>query len=65
MLEKGEVVSKETRRYNELAKKTEVMRKKEEQREYKYFKEPDIPLISISEEKVSSIRKLMPEMPQK
>lgn len=65
MLEKGEVVSKETRRYNELAKKTEVMRKKEEQREYKYFKEPDIPLINISEEKVNSIRKLMPEMPQK
>ena len=63
LLESGEKVVQETRRYNEGAQTTESMRSKEDAQDYRYFPEPDIPAIHISEEFVDSIRKTMPVLP--
>lgn len=63
LLKEGKEILKETRFYNENSKKTEVMRRKEDQKEYKYFKEPDIPMIKIDKSEVEKLRKSLPEMP--
>ena len=63
LLNEGKEVLKETRFYNENSKKTEVMRRKEDQKEYKYFKEPDIPMIKIDKREVEKLFKTLPEMP--
>ncbi|MDQ5984214.1 MAG: Aspartyl/glutamyl-tRNA(Asn/Gln) amidotransferase subunit B [Eubacteriales bacterium SKADARSKE-1] len=63
VLENGKGVISETRRYNELTQETESMRKKEKASDYRYFKEPDLPTIKISLQKVTSVKKLIPENP--
>lgn len=65
LLKAGNEILKETRFYNENSKKTEVMRKKEDQKEYKYFKEPDIPMIEIKKSEIERLFKTLPEMPDK
>lgn len=65
LLKEKKEILRETRFYNENSKKTEVMRKKEDQKEYKYFKEPDIPMIKIDKNEVERLRRTLPEMPDK
>ena len=60
-LEKGNKIEKETRRYNELTKKTEVMRLKENESDYRYFKDPDLVDFDISKKEIDDIRSKMPE----
>lgn len=63
ILDKGEKVVQETRRYNENHDDTKSMRSKEEAHDYRYFPEPDIPPILFSEEDIEEIRSEMPQMP--
>lgn len=63
VLEKGERVVQETRRYNESSGTTISMRKKEESRDYRYFPEPDILPIRIENDTVEEIKSTLPEMP--
>lgn len=65
LLKDGKEILRETRFYNENSKKTEVMRRKEDQKEYKYFKEPDIPMIKIEKSEIKRLSKTLPEMPSK
>lgn len=58
----GEVVP-ETRRFNEDTGKTERMRLKETAVDYRYFTEPNIPPLVLSEEYIENIRRKMPLMP--
>ncbi|MBQ2724736.1 MAG: Asp-tRNA(Asn)/Glu-tRNA(Gln) amidotransferase subunit GatB [Clostridia bacterium] len=58
----GEVVP-ETRRFNEDTGKTERMRLKETAVDYRYFTEPNIPPLILSEEYIENIRRKMPLMP--
>lgn len=63
LLENGNEIVPETRRYNELTHETESMRKKETASDYRYFKEPDLPTMKISPEKITYLKKLIPESP--
>ena len=63
ILEEGGVVESETRRYNEDRGVTEKMRRKETVVDYRYFAEPNLPPLCISEEYIASVKRSMPKMP--
>ena len=65
ILEKGERVKQETRRFDEKSGATNVLRSKEDGHDYRYFPEPDIPPVKISKENVEKIRMSMSESPDK
>ena len=61
-LEFGEAIIQETRRWDENRGKTYSMRSKENAQDYRYFPEPDIPPVSISEEMIQALTAAQPEM---
>lgn len=61
--EAGEKVTQETRSYDADTNTTSSMRSKEEAEDYRYFPEPDLPPMHVSEDYISGIKKSMPEMP--
>ncbi|MBL7685240.1 MAG: Asp-tRNA(Asn)/Glu-tRNA(Gln) amidotransferase subunit GatB [Deltaproteobacteria bacterium] len=61
LLDGGQVVQ-ETRLYDNAKNTTESMRSKEEAHDYRYFPDPDLLPLEVSEELVESIRKQMPEL---
>jgi len=63
MIERGERVKQETRLWDTKNKKSIPMRSKEEAADYRYFEEPDLPLIEVNEELISRIQKMLPELP--
>ena len=60
ILESGGTIEQETRRYDEALKCTIYMRGKADAIDYKYYREPNIPEIKLSEEFVNSVRESMP-----
>ena len=64
ILDNGGTVIQETRRYNDNHGDTKALRSKEDAQDYRYFPEPDIPPVFLSDEEIEDIRKSMPEMPQ-
>ncbi|RID72038.1 hypothetical protein BRARA_C03946 [Brassica rapa] len=54
----------ETRLWDEGAQKTVIMRKKEGLADYRYFPEPDLPEVILTQEYVDSIRASLPELPE-
>ena len=64
ILSEGGVIESETRRYNEDRGITEKMRKKETTVDYRYFAEPNLPPLCLSEEYIAGIRGQMPKMPE-
>lgn len=63
ILEKGEKITQETRRFDEKTMTTVSMRLKESSVDYKYFPEPNIFPIRIADEWIESIKNGMPELP--
>ncbi|MGD0060419.1 MAG: Asp-tRNA(Asn)/Glu-tRNA(Gln) amidotransferase subunit GatB [Verrucomicrobiia bacterium] len=63
-LQKGEKVSQETRRWDDATGKTSVMRTKEYAHDYRYFPEPDLMPVVVSEDMIAEMRKLLPELPE-
>jgi aspartyl-tRNA(Asn)/glutamyl-tRNA(Gln) amidotransferase subunit B len=61
-LESGQVVVQETRLWNERDSKTYPMRSKEEAHDYRYFPEPDLPPVVITEEFIEGLRAQLPEL---
>ena len=62
LLEEGKRVVQETRRWDENKDATYAMRSKENAQDYRYFPEPDIPPLELSEEYIDGLRKAQPEL---
>ncbi|MBT3394067.1 MAG: Asp-tRNA(Asn)/Glu-tRNA(Gln) amidotransferase subunit GatB [Waddliaceae bacterium] len=59
----SEVITSATYRWDSENKKTVLMRRKEEAHDYRYFPEPDLLPIQLSDEYIKDIRKTLPELP--
>jgi aspartyl-tRNA(Asn)/glutamyl-tRNA(Gln) amidotransferase subunit B len=63
ILENGEKVTQETRLYDSSKDETRPMRSKEFANDYRYFPEPDLLPVIISDEEIKKIRDEFPELP--
>ena len=63
-LEKGETVTQETRLYDSIKDETRPMRSKEFANDYRYFPEPDLLPVVISDKEMQDIRDNFPELPR-
>jgi aspartyl-tRNA(Asn)/glutamyl-tRNA(Gln) amidotransferase subunit B len=63
ILDEGGVIVQETRRWDEAQAKTFSMRGKEQAHDYRYFPDPDLVSVHISEEWKEAIRATIPELP--
>ncbi|MCK4354758.1 Asp-tRNA(Asn)/Glu-tRNA(Gln) amidotransferase subunit GatB [Candidatus Parcubacteria bacterium] len=61
--QRGKIVQ-ETRGWHDLKQKTLSQREKEESHDYRYFPEPDLPMLNIKEKEVKIIESGIPELPQ-
>jgi len=62
ILESGERVTQETRLYDSQLDETRPMRSKEYANDYRYFPEPDLLPVVLSEDFIKSVKDLMPEL---
>lgn len=60
-IENGGTIDQETRLWDEESQVTRVMRSKEEAMDYRYFPEPDLLKLVISDEQIEAVRETMPE----
>jgi len=63
-LEKGEKVTQETRLYDSIKDETRPMRSKEFANDYRYFPEPDLLPVVISDKEMQEIKDTFPELPK-
>ncbi len=61
LLESGQQVTQETRRWDDAKEYSYAMRSKEDAQDYRYFPDPDLPPIYISDEWIAQIRDSQPE----
>jgi aspartyl-tRNA(Asn)/glutamyl-tRNA(Gln) amidotransferase subunit B len=64
VLERGDKLSQETRRWDDAAGKTFVMRTKEYAHDYRYFPEPDLMPVVVTDAMLAEIRARVPELPE-
>ena len=64
LIEDGGKVVQETRRWDDSKGVSTSMRSKEDAQDYKYFPEPDLPPIELTDEYVNNIRESLPELPE-
>lgn len=64
LVEGGGRVVQETRLWSQDLGTTQSMRSKEEAHDYRYFPDPDLVPLTLSEEFVESLRKTLPELPE-
>ena len=64
VLDNGGTVEQETLRWDEVSGKTFSMRDKEDAQDYRYFPEPDLVAIKLSDEYIENVRKTLPELPE-
>lgn len=64
VLENGGALSQETRAFDALKGITISMRSKEAANDYRYFPEPDMPPISVTQEQIQAVAKEMPALPR-
>ncbi|MBU5678030.1 Asp-tRNA(Asn)/Glu-tRNA(Gln) amidotransferase subunit GatB [Alkaliphilus sp. MSJ-5] len=64
LLQEDKNTSKETRRWDDIANMTISMRSKETEDDYRYFLEPDIMNIALSEDEINKIKETLPELPR-
>ena len=62
-IENGKAINQETRNFDAVAGTTSVMRTKEMADDYRYFPEPDLPMVIISQEYIDKIKTGMPPLP--
>ena len=64
LIENGGKVVQTTLRWDDVSGKTFQMRDKEDAEDYRYFPEPDLAPIRLSEEYIENIKKSLPELPE-
>ena len=64
ILENGGKIDQETRLFDAITGETRTMRSKEDAMDYRYFPDPDLPPLVISQEYVDEIKRSLPELPQ-
>ncbi len=64
IIDNGGVITQETLRWDDVSGKTFSMRSKEDAQDYRYFPEPDLVAIRLSEEYIENIKNNLPEMPE-
>ncbi|MDR1770278.1 MAG: Asp-tRNA(Asn)/Glu-tRNA(Gln) amidotransferase subunit GatB [Hungatella sp.] len=62
LIEEGKQIVQETRRWDDNKESSYAMRSKEDARDYRYFPDPDLPPVVISDEWIRSIRARQPEL---
>ncbi len=62
LLEEGRAVVQETRRWDDNKESSYAMRSKEDAQDYRYFPEPDLVPVVISEEWIEAVRSRQPEL---
>lgn len=62
-IEAGEKIIQETRRFDANSGKTYSMRTKENANDYRYFPDPDLPPIKLTDEKVAELQAQIPRLP--
>ncbi|MEJ6558482.1 MAG: Asp-tRNA(Asn)/Glu-tRNA(Gln) amidotransferase subunit GatB [Candidatus Thioglobus sp.] len=63
ILEEGGKIVQETRLYDAVKHETRSMRSKEEANDYRYFPDPDLLPVEITDELIDSIKASLPELP--
>ena len=61
--EKEKPIKMETRRWNAEKNRTELMRSKENQADYRFIPDPDLPIIKITDKRIKEIKNKLPETP--
>lgn len=61
--EKGGTVDQQTRLWDPEAQETRTLRSKEDAHDYRYFPDPDLLPVNLTQERIESIRKTMPKLP--
>ena len=64
VVDNGGTITQETLRWDEVSGKTFSMRDKEDAQDYRYFPEPDLVAIKLSDEYIENIRNSLPELPE-
>ena len=64
VLEEGGVIHQETLRWDDISGKTFPMRDKEDAQDYRYFPDPDLAPIILTDEYIDNIRNALPELPE-
>src|SRR5262245_43155190 len=64
VIESGGRVVQETRLWNSVEERTVSMRSKEEAHDYRYFPDPDLPLLALDPESIKQVARSMPELPE-
>ena len=63
LIESGGEVEQQTLRYNDAENTTSPMRGKEDANDYRYFRDPDLVTISVTDEEIDAFRATIPELP--
>ena len=64
VLDNGGVIEQETLRWDDVSGRTFSMRNKEDAQDYRYFPEPDLVAIKLSDEYIENVRRTLPELPE-
>ena len=64
LIEEGGVVEQTTLRWDDVSGRTFSMRDKEDAQDYRYFPDPDLVAIRLSEEYIENIKSSLPELPE-
>ena len=64
VIENGGKIDQETLRWDDVSGKTFPMRDKEDAQDYRYFPDPDLVAIKLSEEYIENIKNSLPELPE-
>ena len=63
VIEAGGRIEQETRLYDVARNETRSMRSKEDAQDYRYFPEPDLPPLVVTQAQIAAARALLPELP--